>query len=67
MVRVYSLYMADVAYEIQFLDGLGAWRRWAVKRTMPDAEASRERSAWFVGDPTRARVVVRNIPRGAAA
>jgi hypothetical protein len=64
---VYSLYMDDVTYEVQFLDGLGAWRRWAVKRTIPAAEASRERCARFVQDPSRARVVARSIPRGAAA
>ena len=49
-------------YEVMFRDGFGAWRRWAVKRTIPAAEASRQRLQDHLGQyyrPENVRVAYR--------
>jgi hypothetical protein len=46
-------------YEVQFRDGFGAWRRWAVRSTVEAAEQSRAKCAAFLGDGTLVRVRLR--------
>jgi hypothetical protein len=48
-----------MSYHIQFLDGFGAWRLWAVRSTVEAAEASRAKCATFLNDTDKVRVVLR--------
>lgn len=48
--------MSVARYEVQFLDGLGAWRRWAVCKTWDAAHASRCRLRAHLGAAGRIRI-----------
>lgn len=56
--------MPATYFEVLFLDGLGAWRRWATKAAKADAERSADRCRKFMAGAHGGRPTVKVERRG---
>lgn len=50
--------MHAAVYEVQFLDGLGCWRRWSLRSTPASAEFSRASLVRFLGGMEHAARII---------